>query len=45
MPKMLLIRLTEKHLYTMLKSYALFLLHLIQIAIPVHLDYLLLESY
>ena len=43
MRKMLLIRLIEKHLYTMLKLYALLFLHLFQVAIPVYLDNLLLE--
>ena len=35
--------LIGKHLFTLLKLYALHLLHLLQIAIPLHVEYLLLN--
>ena len=40
---MLSIWLIEKHLYTMLKLYALLLLNLFRLAISAHLHYSLLE--
>ena len=41
--KMLSFRLIENNLYKVLKFYTLLLLNFFQIAIPLHLDYLLLE--